>query len=69
MAVLLSLAEHLLNVKDVEVINCDISELKIKNIIKIMPLRSPGYGEPMIGMELKSCSDIALNALGVRNTM
>ena len=33
MAVLLSLVEHLLNVKDVEVINCDMSELKIKNII------------------------------------
>ena len=28
MAVLLSLVEHLLNVKDVEVINCDMSELK-----------------------------------------
>ena len=33
MAELFSLVEHLLNVKDVEVINCDMSELKIKNII------------------------------------
>ena len=90
MAVLLSLAEHLLNFKDVEILSSDMSELKSKNIIvldiipktqtfvpyvvgfaqdTIMPLRSPDYGEPMIGMELKSCSDIALNALGVRNTM
>lgn len=35
MAVLLSLVEHLLNVKDVEVVNCDMSELKIKNINNI----------------------------------
>ena len=33
MAVLLSLAEHLLNVKDVEILSCDMSELKSKNII------------------------------------
>lgn len=34
MAELLSLVEHLLNVKDVEVVNCDLSKLKkTKNII------------------------------------
>ena len=33
MATLLSLAEHLLNVKDVEVLNCDTSKLKTQNII------------------------------------
>ncbi len=33
MAALLSLAEHLLNVKDIEVLNCDMSEPKSKNII------------------------------------
>ena len=32
MAMLLSLVEHLLNVKDVEVIKCDLSQLKAKNI-------------------------------------
>ena len=32
MAELLSLVEHLLNVKDVEVVNCDLSKLKKQKI-------------------------------------
>ena len=35
MAELFSLAEHLLNVKGAKVVNCDLSEMKSKNIITL----------------------------------